>query len=175
MKSFWKILYVVNRQTGVLGLPGLRRIRNVIYRHYLGAEGVMVDDGVRVGPAHFNPAGSRVSIGADLHLSHSVYIDVSGGLTVGDRVSISEYSKIYTHGHAVDGRHVDWRPNPIRFSPLTIENDVWIGAGAIILPSVSRIGEGAVIAAGSIVTKDVDRCMIVAGNPARPVRSRRIE
>ena len=56
--------------------------------------------------------------------------------------------------------------------PLEIGHDVWIGANAIVLPGVSRIGDGAIIGAGSVVTKDVAPYEIVAGNPARPIRKR---
>ena len=54
--------------------------------------------------------------------------------------------------------------------PITVGDYAWIGAGAIILPGVT-IGEGAVVAAGGVVTKDIEPRMIVAGNPARPLRS----
>ena len=54
--------------------------------------------------------------------------------------------------------------------PIVVGDYVWIGAGAIILPGVT-IGEGAVVAAGSVVTKDVAARMVVAGNPAKPLRS----
>jgi acetyltransferase-like isoleucine patch superfamily enzyme len=55
---------------------------------------------------------------------------------------------------------------------LSIGNDVWIGQNAIILPSVARIGDGAVIGAGAVVTKDVEPYSIVVGNPARLLRYR---
>lgn len=58
------------------------------------------------------------------------------------------------------------------YRPLEIGHDVWIGANAIILPGVSRIGNGAVIGASSVVTKDVGPYEIVAGNPARAIRMR---
>jgi phosphonate metabolism protein (transferase hexapeptide repeat family) len=66
-----------------------------------------------------------------------------------------------------DAAFFDWR----RSTPVTIGHDVWIGHGAIILPGRS-IGTGAVVAGGAIVTKDVAPYMIVAGNPARPIRAR---
>jgi acetyltransferase-like isoleucine patch superfamily enzyme len=55
---------------------------------------------------------------------------------------------------------------------LLIEQDAWIGAGAIILSGVNRIGKGAVIGAGAVVTKDVEDFSIVVGNPARHLRHR---
>ncbi len=57
-------------------------------------------------------------------------------------------------------------------NPLIIEHDVWIGAGTIILPKCRRIGTGAVIGAGSVVTRDVEKFSIVAGNPAKHLRDR---
>lgn len=56
--------------------------------------------------------------------------------------------------------------------PLVIEDDVWIGHNAVILPGCRRIGRGSIIGAGAIVTRDVDRYAIVAGNPARKLRDR---
>lgn len=58
------------------------------------------------------------------------------------------------------------------FSPLTIGNDVWLGHNAIIMPGVSSIGDGAVVAAGAVVNKDVPPYAVVVGNPARVVRYR---
>ncbi|WP_407931962.1 CatB-related O-acetyltransferase [Erythrobacter aurantius] len=60
----------------------------------------------------------------------------------------------------------------IPHEPLEIGDDVWLGHGSVILPSVKRIGRGAVIAAGAVVTKDVEPYGIVAGNPAKLIRKR---
>ena len=57
-------------------------------------------------------------------------------------------------------------------SQCTVEDDVWLGHNSIILPSVSKIGRGAVVAAGAVVTKNVPRYAIVAGNPAKIIRMR---
>ncbi len=73
----------------------------------------------------------------------------------------------YFPGEADDADFFEWR----RSHRVMIGHDVWIGHGAIVLPGRS-VGDGAVIAAGSIVTKDVAPYTIVAGNPARPVRQR---
>jgi len=171
----WKSLYVISRQTGLSGLPLCRIGRNFIYNKYLDTNGVNVDDFVRIGTAHRNSCGSYIRVGTDLHVSRDVDIDFSGGLSIGNRVTVSEGAKLFTHTHAIDGSEVDWRPNIIEFSSLIVEDDVWIGAGAIILPSVGCIGQGAVVAAGSVVTKDVAPFSVVGGNPARALRMRRID
>ena len=67
-------------------------------------------------------------------------------------------------GHVCDDR--------IEFGKLTIENDVWIGDGVVILPSVSHIGNGAVIGARAVVTKNVPPFAVVVGNPGHIVRFR---
>lgn len=61
---------------------------------------------------------------------------------------------------------------PIEQIPCVIEDDVWIGHGAIILPSAARVGRGAAIGAGAVVTRDVPAYAVVAGNPARVIRQR---
>ena len=73
----------------------------------------------------------------------------------------------YFEGAEDEVEFFDWR----RLSPVTIGHDVWVGHGAIVLPG-RNIGTGAVIAAGAVVTKDVEPYMIVAGVPAKPVRFR---
>ncbi len=60
----------------------------------------------------------------------------------------------------------------IRRTEFVIEDDVWIGHNATILPSVSRVGRGSVIAAGAVVTKDIPRYSVVAGVPARIIKYR---
>lgn len=62
--------------------------------------------------------------------------------------------------------------NAVDQAPLVIEDDVWIGHNVIILPGCARIGRGAVVGAGSVVTRDVPRYAVVAGNPARRLRDR---
>lgn len=71
------------------------------------------------------------------------------------------------HQHNVVGKTLWDSPRGDKFKTF-VEDDVWIGHGAIVLSGV-RIGRGAIVAAGSVVTKDVDRYTIVAGNPARKI------
>lgn len=101
---------------------------------------------------------------------------------IGKFCSIAEKVTIITANHRADwittypfGWLIDSIPknpdHPIPKGDIRIGNDVWIGLGAIILPGIA-IGDGAIIGAGSVVTKDVDDYEIVAGNPARHIRYR---
>jgi acetyltransferase-like isoleucine patch superfamily enzyme len=102
--------------------------------------------------------------------------------TIGRYCSIAAGVRILTENHPMDFQSTHGfffnpkltyaKNNLVRRTPLTIENDVWIGYNAIIMPNVSRIGNGAVIAAGSVVNKNVPPYAVVVGNPARVVRFR---
>jgi maltose O-acetyltransferase len=94
------------------------------------------------------------------------HIDVRGSITIGENVSISDRVSIVTGDHNPADPYFK-----ARFRPVTIHNHVFVGYGATILGNVT-IGEGAVIAAGSIITKDVEPYAIVAGIPAQKIGER---
>jgi acetyltransferase-like isoleucine patch superfamily enzyme len=160
---------------GIFGTPKLRQIRNYFYNKHLQTTGINVDDFVRIGPAHTVKHSFATNIGHSLHISRNAELDTTGGVLLGPRVTISEGAKIFTHDHIIDGGGADWRQNGIKSSPLIIEEDVWIGADAIILQSVNKIGRGAIIASGSVVRNDVEPFHIMAGVPARFIRARRLD
>lgn len=110
-------------------------------------------------------------LGNNVGIEHSCFIDYSGGLSIDDNVWVSEGVFIATHGHRIDTRRPK-REHPVVHTPLHIGEDAWIGASVIILDKVTRVGQGAIIGAGSVVTRDVDDWAIVAGNPARVIGQR---
>nr|WP_313214683.1 CatB-related O-acetyltransferase [Soonwooa sp.] len=104
----------------------------------------------------------------------------SGKLNIGSYCAIGQDVKVILSNHDLSNicmQYTFYRKNfninPIsdKYMETTIENDVWIGDNVIILPGV-KIGTGAVLAAGAIVTKDVDDYCIVGGNPAKLIRKR---
>lgn len=100
-------------------------------------------------------------------------IDGSGGLTIGDGVDVSAGVHIYTHNTV--RRCVSGRAYPqVDRAPTTIGDRVFLGANAVVLMGVT-IGEEAVVAAGAVVSSDVPPRTIVAGVPARPVGTVRVE
>lgn len=110
--------------------------------------------------------GAALIIDDGVQINRDVHLDTTGGLTLCAGVLVSEGAIIYTHDHGLDPRSV---PEMI---PKTIADDVWIGARAVIMPQCRRIGRGAIVGAGAVVTRDVPAGSIVVGNPARVVGQR---
>jgi acetyltransferase-like isoleucine patch superfamily enzyme len=100
-------------------------------------------------------------IGDDTWIDRGCHIDFSGALEIGSGCTLSADVNLYTHDHGRDPRSA---PEARR---LRIGDRVWIGTGASILQNVGEIGDGALIAAGAVVTKPVPAGALVAGNPAR--------
>ena len=111
----------------------------------------------------------RIAIGDYTFVNSEVLFDARGAaITIGRHCDIGYRVMPLTSRHALASDRRDNRPL-IESLPVTVEDYVWIGAGAILLPGVT-IGEGSVVAAGSVVTKTVPPQTVVAGNPARPIR-----
>jgi acetyltransferase-like isoleucine patch superfamily enzyme len=104
-------------------------------------------------------------------LSRNIEIDICGGIVMGKNVTISDHVVIQTHKHEYDGCSLF--ENSTSSSSLEIGDEVWICNNVIITNSVSKIGKGAVIASGSIVTKDVEEYSIIAGVPAKHLKYRK--
>lgn len=120
--------------------------------------------------ARINGIGS-LSICNNVLIKGQCEIDYSGGLKIEDNVRIAKGVMISTHGHDFKNKSVVTEAH-IKFSKLEILKNATIGTSAIILDSVNKIGEGAVVGAGSVVIKDVPSYTVVMGNPARPVFKR---
>ena len=162
------------KDSSAFSLPILRKIRVIILMRYLREKNrITCGARVTIKPAHLC-SESKFVCGEGLKIGTDAYIDYSGGVLIGNNVSISEGAKIYTHDHIIDG-FIDWRLNGIKMCNLTICNYAWIGTSAIILSGVETIGEGAIIGAGSVVTKAVDPYTVVAGVPAKIIRIRRLK
>ena len=116
--------------------------------------------------------GRNLVLGDDVDVAKGVMISTVGGVEIGDRVLLGYYTKIFSSNHEIPPIGEPYPVSGKIYKKVTIENDVWIGSSAIILPGAT-IGEGALIAAGSVVTKDVEANSIVAGNPARKIGERK--
>jgi acetyltransferase-like isoleucine patch superfamily enzyme len=114
---------------------------------------------------------NEVRIGNGTWIGQGAFLHGAGGLTIGENVGIGPGVHIITSAHAEHGRSIPILHAPIDFAPVVIEDDADIGVGAIILPGV-RVGRGAQVGAGAVVTRDVNAYRVVAGNPAKELRER---
>jgi acetyltransferase-like isoleucine patch superfamily enzyme len=110
--------------------------------------------------------GSNIEIGNNTVINRNTYLDGRVSLKIGNNVNITHQTLIQTLTH--DPQNCDF---VCLCKPVIIEDHVWIGARAIILPGVT-IGEGAVIGAGSVVTKSIAPYSIAVGNPAKVIKTR---
>ena len=106
---------------------------------------------------------SQIVIGEDSYFSVQCFFDLAAPIKIGNRVSIGPNVTLITGAHPIGPS--ENRVGPLDPQPITIFDGAWIGANAMILPGVT-IGQGAVVAAGAVVTKDVAANTLVAGVPA---------
>lgn len=111
-----------------------------------------------------------ITIGCDSLIGEFNVLRGQGGISIGDRVYTSPLVQMAAVDHVFDDPSRPFIEQGITARGIVVEDDVWIGAGAILIDGV-RIGRGAVIAAGAVVTRDVEAHTVVAGVPARPVRT----
>ena len=112
--------------------------------------------------------GYNIEIGDNFYANVNFTILDGAKVRIGDNVFIAPNVGIYTAGHPLDAER---RNQGLEYAlPVTIGDNVWIGAGVNILPGVS-IGNGSVIGAGAVVLKDIPDGVLAAGNPARIIRA----
>jgi acetyltransferase-like isoleucine patch superfamily enzyme len=141
-----------------------------------GWENISLGDGVSLyGSVFLNATGDkgRIRVGPGTHIDRNTVLYGQGGVDIGAGCAVASGVIVYSQSNQYSLRPGD----PIldqgtRYAPVSIGDDVWIGAGAIILPGV-KIGDHAVVAAGSVIRADVEDWNVVAGVPARMIRDRR--
>jgi len=128
--------------------------------------GILLDDSTTVlTPFHIN-LGIFTRIGQNVFINHGCsFLDI-GGITVEDDVLIGPKVSVITESHPLNPSE----RKSLLAKPIVIKRNAWIGAGAIILPGVT-VGENAVVAAGAVVSKDVPANTVVAGVPAKVVKT----
>ena len=108
----------------------------------------------------------NIEIGNLSSIGNKAWVYALDRITVGSKTCIGEHVKLLTGYHDITTKNFAFKRKPI-----TIGSCVWIATGAIVLPGVA-IGDGAVVAAGAVVTKDVQPWTVVGGNPAKFIKKR---
>ena len=126
-----------------------------------------IGQGSLIEPPFYCAYGQNIHIGDHVYMNVSCTILDCNQVRIGNHVMIGPAVQIYTAAHLLQAepRIQGWEVA----KPVVIEDNVWLGGGAILLPGV-RIGRNAVVGAGAVVTRDVPADTVVVGNPARVIR-----
>ena len=128
--------------------------------------GTVIDPTTTIFPPFHTNFGRFIRLGRGVFINHGCsFLDI-GGITIEDDVQIGPRVNLTTENHPLDPTD----RKALLLAPIVVKRNAWIGAGATILPGVT-IGENAVVAAGAVVSRDVPPNTVVAGVPARPVKS----
>lgn len=122
---------------------------------------------VTIYPPFYTEHGLATTFGKNVFVNQGCTFMDGGGISIGDNVMIAPKVSLITGGHPLP---LAERREYTATAPIVIENDVWIGAAAVVTQGVT-IGTGSVVAAGAVVTRDVPAGTVVAGVPARVIKS----
>jgi maltose O-acetyltransferase len=142
-------------------------IRNVAYR----ALGMKIDGFCWIQPGVTFVNLGKLKVGRNFACNTGSYLNALGGITMGDDVLIGSNVTVSAGKHGIEGRELSVISRPAEPTPIQFGNDVWLGAGVVILPGVT-LADGTVVGSNSVVTRDTDPYSVVAGCPARPLRRR---
>lgn len=145
----------------------------------LASDGIQLGDRVSIGkyaiirPANIygGPIGQGLILGNHSNIGPYNYIGCSGKITIGNNVMLAPRVSIYAENHLFDHTHITIKEQGVKRMDVIIEDDCWIAANAVILAGVT-IGKGSVVAAGSVVNENIPPYSVVAGVPARVIKSR---
>ncbi|UYO97952.1 sugar O-acetyltransferase [Microbacterium sp. M28] len=128
--------------------------------------GSPVDESVTLFPPFSTDFGKNITLGKRIFINSGCRFQDQGGIRIGDDCLIGHNTVLATLNHDLDpAKRADLHP-----APIVIGRNVWIGANVTVLPGIT-IGDNAVVAAASVVTRDVPRDAVVVGSPARVVRT----
>ncbi len=139
-------------------------IRN-LFLPYNNGENVTIWENVQI------DSPSKLTIGNNVSINRGCIIHAGGGIEIGDDILIGPNVVIYSQNHVHSDINKKIYEQGYETKKVTIFNNVWIGANSIILPGV-KIESGSVIAAGSVVTKNIESNSVVAGKPATFIKKR---
>ena len=125
-------------------------------------DNVIIKEGAKICPTNEN---ALIKIGNNVTIGYHTMIFSSNNISIGSNSLIAPFVYLIDGNHSIN-KDVLIKNQPLKTKPIKIGRDVWLGTGVVVLPGV-EIEDGAVIAAKSVITKDVKKNSIVGGNPAK--------
>ncbi|PNQ74772.1 transferase [Hanstruepera neustonica] len=157
---------------------GLNLMKNSLI-NALSYDGVTIGDNFTLGKyaviectGVLRNVGSSLKIGNNVGINHYCFIGVRGDIEIGDNVIFGPRVNIFSENHNFEDIDVPIKNQGVTKGKTIVGNDVWIGANVSIMSGV-KIGDGCVIAAGAVVTKDIPAFSIIGGVPAKIIKNRK--
>ncbi|CAA7195209.1 acyltransferase [Chryseobacterium potabilaquae] len=154
------------------------RLGNDVYVSALAKQGIEFGDNVSIGAfsriivsTSFNNIGEKIKIGNNVGIGEFAYLGGSGGLEIGDECIVGQYLSCHPENHNHDDLHVPIRHQGVSRKGIKIGKNCWIGSKVTILDGV-EIGNGCILAAGSVITKSFPDNSIIGGVPAKLLKTR---
>ena len=154
------------------------QLHDYVYLSAMGKDNLTIGNNVSIGAfsrliisTSYNNPGAYIIIGNNVGLGEFAYLGGGGGLEIGDGCIIGQYLSCHPENHIYDDPDVEIRFQGTTRKGIKIGKNCWIGAKVTVLDAVT-IGDGCVVAAGSVVTKDMPENSIIAGVPARVIKQR---
>lgn len=163
MLKYELILWLMKITSIIPGNIGCR-IRNLALPYKRGKR-VKIWEGIHI------DSPSKLLIGDNVSINRNCVINAGGGVTIGNGTLIGPNVTIYSQNHSYKDRTIEIRSQGYERKAVVIGRDVWIACNSILLPGVN-IGDGCVIAAGSVVTRSMPAYSIIAGVPAKVIGHR---
>lgn len=162
-----RIFFIIQGIIRYLPFKFCIRIRSFLYQFFFESFGrnIRIEDNVLI------KYPSRISLGNNISIGSGCILVGLGNLKIGNDVMIGYGSKIVTSSHNFQRIDVPMREQGLTLEPVTIGNDVWFGFDAIVLPG-SIIGNGCILAAGTVATGIFSDFSIVAGVPGKIIKQR---
>lgn len=169
LSSRWRNLYFRSLGVKVQGYVWLRQVE--IPRNFSDIEleaGCSLDNGVILLSSGEKSSSPKIYIGANTYINRNTFIDACLCLQIGRQCAIGPGCYITDHDHGLDN-NLPPLEQPLFAKPTKICDRVWLGANVVVLKGVT-IGEGAVVGAGSVVTKDIPAGAVAVGVPAKVIK-----
>jgi acetyltransferase-like isoleucine patch superfamily enzyme len=189
-----KVLFLLRKPKGMLLGKGVSffniskikwgqflRLGNHVYVSALSKNGIQFGENVSIGAfsrvivsTSLNNIGDKIVIGNNVGIGEFAYLGGAGGLEIGDECIVGQYLSCHPENHNYENTAISIRHQGISRKGITIGKNCWIGSKVTILDGVI-IGNGCIIAAGSVVTKSFPENTIIGGVPAKVIKSRNNE